>query len=76
MEAITRRSRMTPCPRGADRRNDSHREGQREHTCKTTSRQSLSNYNSARLTRQHGHKQSTPSMQGLWVSSITMPNLH
>jgi hypothetical protein len=35
--------RMTPCPRGVDLRNGSSQEGEREHTCKTTSRQSMSN---------------------------------
>jgi hypothetical protein len=43
VEAITHRSRTTPCPGGVDLRNGSRREGEGEHTYKTTSRQSLSN---------------------------------
>jgi hypothetical protein len=48
-----------------------HTEREREHTCKITSRWSLSNQSSARLTCQGSHKQATPSMQG-WdrMSSI------
>jgi hypothetical protein len=38
----TRQSRTSPCPRDADLRNGLHCEGGREHTYKTTSRQSLS----------------------------------
>jgi hypothetical protein len=34
---------MAPCPRDVDLRNVSRREGEREHTYKITSRQSLSN---------------------------------
>jgi hypothetical protein len=42
MEAITHRSRMTPCPEGADLKNGSlweaEREREREHTYKITLR--------------------------------------
>jgi hypothetical protein len=31
VEANTRRTRATPCPRDADLRNSSHREGERTH---------------------------------------------
>jgi hypothetical protein len=34
---------MTPCPRDIDLKNGSRRKGEREHSCKTTSRESLSN---------------------------------
>jgi hypothetical protein len=43
VEANTPRSRMTPCPRDADLKNGSRQKGEREHTYKTTSNQSLSN---------------------------------
>jgi hypothetical protein len=36
-------SGMAPCPRDADLKNGSRRKGEREHTCKITSRQSMSN---------------------------------
>jgi hypothetical protein len=36
----TRRLRITHCPRDADLKNGSRQKGEREHTCKTTSRQS------------------------------------
>jgi hypothetical protein len=72
-EANTHRTKMTPCTRDADLKNGSRREGEREHTCKTTSRQSLSNESSARLTRQRGYKQPIPSMQGLWDKLYTVP---
>jgi hypothetical protein len=39
----TRRSRAAPYPRDADLRNGSHQEGEKEHTYKITSRESLSN---------------------------------
>ncbi len=32
MEVITHRSRMAPCPRGADLKNDSCQKGEREST--------------------------------------------
>jgi hypothetical protein len=62
---IIHRSRTTPCPKDTDLRNDSCREGEKEHTYKKIPGQILSNKSLARLARQYGHKQPTPTMQCL-----------
>jgi hypothetical protein len=43
VEVNTPQYRTTPYPKHVDLKNGSRRKGEREHTCKTTSRQNLSN---------------------------------
>jgi hypothetical protein len=64
-EAITHQSRAAPFPKDAGLRMAHAGREKERYTYKTTTKQSLSNESSARLTRQRGHKQPTPRMQGL-----------